>query len=190
MVVKANSIPDQTELTSTVQEQEQIRKRLLTRIRCNGKVRHGNVSKFFGPRSGHLSSAKKGPSVLSFQQILIGPRSNSRSIFGPFKTSIFRIIAAKKMNTQANCSKNLLFSFRFQYGLEIMCHLNEKYANKPRKFEFFLEIDWKSSCKNLNRTGRFICRKSGTFQVLSRPRKRTAVRSRIVKHGPRSGPGP
>ena len=53
------------------------------------KVRHGNVSNFFGPRSGHLSSAKKGPSVLSFPQILIGPRSNSKSIFGPFKTSIF-----------------------------------------------------------------------------------------------------
>ena len=147
------------------------------------------MSNFFGPRSGHLSSAKKGPSVLYFPQILNGPRSDSRSIFCPFKTSIFRIIAAKKLNTQAKCSKNLLFSFRFQYGLEIMCHLNEKYTNKPRKFEFFLEIDWKTSFKNLTRTGRFICRKSGAFQVLSRPKKRTAVRSRFVKNGPRSGPG-
>ena len=139
------------------------------------------MSKFFGPRSGHISSAKKGPSVLSFPQILNGPRSNSRSIFSPFKTSNFRIHCSKKMNTQANCGKNLLFSFRFRYGLEILHDLNEKCINKPRKFEFSLKIDWKSSFKSLKRTGRSICKKSGTFQVLSRPRKRTAVRSRFVK---------
>ena len=145
---------------------------------ANSSAWHGNVSKFFGLRSGHLSSAKKGPSVLSFPQILNGPRSNSRSIFGPLKQ-------------QASCGKNLLFSFRFRYGLEILRDLNEKCTNKPRKFEFSLEIDWKSFFKSLKRTGRSICKKSGTFQVLSRPRKRTAVRSRFVKNGPtRSGPGP
>ena len=36
-------------------------------------------------------------------------------------------------------------------GLEILRDLNERCTNKPQKFEFFLEIDWKSSFKSLKK---------------------------------------